>query len=107
MLVAQIHVAGGFSSLPLIDPELLDFVFPTVFQPDEIVSCLPARLDQLIDLGVQRSTVAVLGRLKDRQEHRVTTLIARFDPEMNSSSWLKYAKMPAAASKRQIISIVG
>jgi hypothetical protein len=41
----------------------LNFFVPALFEPNQSVTRVLLRLDQLIDFGMQRLSIAVLGRL--------------------------------------------
>src|SRR5947209_18046337 len=50
--------------------QLLDSLLVEVLDADEVVARLLARLDELVELGLERGAVAVLGGLEDRKEQQ-------------------------------------
>lgn len=48
-----------------MQPDLLDFILVLLLEPDQCIPRLGAGFDKFVHLGLQRSAVAVLSRLKD------------------------------------------
>ena len=70
LLAESSTVRAGVGHIDAGRPQFLDFLFVPALKADQLVVRALVRLDQLVQLGLKRRTVAVLGRLEDRQEQQ-------------------------------------
>lgn len=74
LLAAVCHALSvpfcGFRIAPLVHSDGLDLVLIPFFEADEFVASPRARLNQFVDLCLERRAIAILRRLQDRQEEQ-------------------------------------